>query len=90
MSWVTMDGKDLKAMLRAFPRKLQTALASACAERVYMVWEENWVGDYTPSVKEAVALGWEYATNPNADLSRREVLLTDLNELTDSSRWECR
>jgi hypothetical protein len=83
MSWLLMDDKDLKAQLQAIPSKARTALAAACAERVYKVWEEHWVGDYSAAVKDAVAFGWDYATTASADLPGTAALLADLGPLVE-------
>src|SRR5512140_3859332 len=88
MNWLEMDDHDLKAALQAISPKLQTALATACAERVCGVWEEHWVGDYSPSVKEAVEFGWACATTHDAELTRREGLLNDLRPLVDHLNGE--
>lgn len=83
MNWLEMEDKDLKATLQAISPKVQTALATACAERVYKIWEEHWVGDYSTSVKEAINLGWEYATNPAVNPDKQKNLLDDLLPLVD-------
>ncbi len=81
MTWLEMKDEDLKAMLRALSPKLQTALATACAERVYRVWEEHWVGDYSPSVKDTVELGWAYVTDTEVSRGKRKKLLADIRPL---------
>ncbi len=83
MNWPLMDDKDLKARLQAIPAKVQTALAAACAQRVYKVWEDHWVGDYSAAVKNAVEFGWTYATAPSTGLPDTKSLLTELGALVE-------
>jgi hypothetical protein len=78
MNWLEMEDKYLKASLQSIYPNAQTALTAACAERVYMVWEDHWVGDYSTSVKDAVAFGWEYATNPATSIDKRQDIIDDL------------
>jgi hypothetical protein len=77
------DFDTLTTQLEALDSNVGTALAAACADRVYRVYEEYWFGDYTPAVKEAIEVGWTYACGASIDANHLTLITADLQETVE-------
>ncbi len=84
---------ELKARVARAGPQARTALLSASAERVLPVYEEYWVGDYSPAVARSVEIGWAYALGGDGNAAESRTCIAEVQDLVtyyyeDATRHE--
>jgi hypothetical protein len=80
--------ESLKNRLQSTSRFAQIALAAECADRVYPIYEEYWIGSYYESVKQSIELARSLSLGDEIDEKVVQSSLTELQDLVEFYREE--
>jgi hypothetical protein len=72
---------DRQARVARATPQARTALLSASAERVLPVYEEYWVGDYSPAVARSVEIGWASALGEPVNADELKSCIAEVQDL---------
>jgi hypothetical protein len=74
---------SLVRRLRSASPCARIALVAECGDRVRPIYEEDWVGTYSPAVGRSIEIGWSYACGAKVDESEMQFCLAEIRDLVE-------